>query len=53
MICGTDRQYNLYTCLCTYENLKTFPDLNIKIGSNVYVLPKESYVEKVSSCPKY
>ena len=48
MICGNDRFYNLYTCLCTNENLKSFPDIKIQLGTNVYVLPKESYITKVS-----
>lgn len=49
MICGMDRVYNLYTCLCTDANLKSLPDIKIQIGTNVYILPKESYIEKVSS----
>ncbi|CDW71184.1 eukaryotic aspartyl protease family protein [Stylonychia lemnae] len=49
MLCGIDKTYNLYFCLCTPENLKTFPSLKIQLGNNVYSMPWESYIQKIMS----
>ena len=31
-ICGTDKTYNLYTCLCDAEKYKQMPDIKIQLG---------------------
>ena len=47
-ICGTDTQYQLFTCLCEWDKYQQYPDIEIQLGNNVYVLPKEDYVQRVS-----
>eukprot|EP00347_Sterkiella_histriomuscorum_P014563 403360402 len=46
MICGIDKTYSLFTCLCTPENIENFPDIKIQLGNNLYTMPKESYIQK-------
>lgn len=48
-ICGMERNYGLYVCQCDSEAMRNYPDINIQIGENVYTLPKESYIHKVTS----
>ncbi len=44
MICGQDKSYNVYFCLCTEETYNSFPDLQIQLDNNVLLLPRASYI---------